>query len=80
MTGILEVFVERGTEVGQDVILFLVSLSLLVDSHLGLLVGSAYLVQENVRDLTCSQPIYICLPLKNVDIANSIVLPWLVNG
>ena len=76
MAGVLEVLVERGAEVSQDVVLLVVRLSLLVDALLWLLVSAADLVEENVRDFTIGFPVDVGLTLENIDIADAVIVSW----
>ena len=45
MASVLKVLVERGAEIGHDVVLLVVCLALLVHTLLGLFIGAAHLVE-----------------------------------
>jgi len=61
------------------VIGFSVGIALLLHSDLGLFVGHADFVKQNVRDFSLFQPCYIALTLEHVDVANSVGWSRLVN-
>ena len=70
MAGKFEVFVERGAEMSQDVILFIVCRLLNIHSLLRLIFSATDLVKQDVTDLTFDFQVYIYLTLINVNIAD----------
>ena len=72
MAGVLEELVERCLEPSQDVVLLLISSSLLSYTLGRLLARHADLVKQNVVDCTVSLLFNIRLALQNVDIANTV--------
>ena len=80
MASILEIAMEAGPKVGQDVVLLPIFVDLLLYALHWLSVRSANLVEQNVRDLSVFAPYNVCLPLQDVDVAYSIVFSGAENG
>ena len=80
MTGILEVAVEAGPKVGQDMVLLPIFIDLLLYTLHWLSVRTANLVEQNVRNLSVFASQNVSLPLQDVDVAYSIVFSGAENG